>query len=95
MKSPVAVALIVCGALLVCAPPLSDHMTTSQMLIAQQTIAASERPMPGINLPTMSTEYRFGCFVLGAAMIIIAVIGSSVARKAPCQVAAAVPAERP
>jgi hypothetical protein len=81
VKSPVAVALIVCGALLVCAPPLSDHMLTSQMLVAQQTIAASATPMPGINLPSMSNEYRFGCFALGTVMILVAVAKSWSAQK--------------
>ena len=72
MKPSVAVALIVMGALLIMTPPASDYL--HQRLVVS-LMAKSETIR--VTLQGVMTEtYRFGCWIAGIAMILVAVVGS-------------------
>jgi len=72
MKTPIAVALIVMGALLVMTPALSDY------LFQRNTVELLSRPgVVNVSLAgQMSEIYRLGCWLTGSAMIGVAVLGS-------------------
>ena len=73
MKVPIAVSLIVGGTFIVAIPPLSDAwhaFLTAQIL---QHAAGTQ----SVNLEGgMPDLYRFGCWVLGAAMIGVSIFTS-------------------
>jgi hypothetical protein len=72
MKTPVAVTLIIMGALLVMTPVLADF-------IYQQNVVAvmTKSNVTGVSLAgLMSDNYRLGCWVTGTGMIGVAVLGS-------------------
>ena len=72
MKTPVAVTLIIMGALLVITPAIADFFY-------QRNIVAlmARSGVPGATLAgQMSEIYRFGCWLTGSAMIGIAVLFS-------------------
>jgi hypothetical protein len=73
MKSPVAVTLIIMGALLIMTPALAD------CLYARNLAAVMTRPeIASVNLEgKMSTLYRIGCWLAGSVMIGVAVLASA------------------
>ncbi len=72
MKTPVAVALIIMGALLIMVPVLSDYMHQRNVVeLLSQTNVTS------VNLiGQMRDLYRIGCWATGTGMIAIAVLSS-------------------
>lgn len=72
MKTPVTITIIIVGGLILVAPLLSDHFQRAQI------VAAMERPgVTSVQLqPTLSEEYRFGCWFVGGAMIAAAIVFS-------------------
>ena len=76
MKSSIAVTLIVVGALLVLSPAVADHLARAQIVEVM-----TEQKLTSVNLnpPPMSLPYRFGCWLAGSVMIVVAV-GSSRSR---------------
>jgi hypothetical protein len=77
MKTPIAVTLIVMGALLIMAPPLSDYLSQRNL------VAILSRPgITNASLGnTMGDLYHLGCWLTGTAMIGIAVLCSLFCRK--------------
>ena len=73
MKTPIAVTLIIVGGLLILAPPLTDYMARAQIV---STMSETQLTSVRLNPPPMSSEYRFGCYLAGCAMIVVAVIRS-------------------
>lgn len=74
MRHPIAIVLIFCGTLLVLAPPASDYLREREA-----TLLLRERSdFTQVRLATdaLSTEYRFGCWALGAAMIAVGIYGA-------------------
>lgn len=75
MKSGVAIALIIGGVVLIAMPPLSDVWQTSMIAWVMQ----SKHDNMSVALPgEMDGIYRFACWLMGAAMIGIAVVASVV-----------------
>jgi len=72
MKTPVAITLIIMGGLLVAAPIISDYLQRAQVA------AALGKPgVESVNLqPTLSSDYRLGCWIVGSAMVAAAVLFS-------------------
>ena len=76
MKTPIAVTLIIMGALLVMTPALSD-------LFYQRNVVAimARSGVTGVTLSgQMSDLYRFGCWLTGSGMVGIAVLGALFSR---------------
>ena len=73
MRYKIWIALIMCGTLLVLAPPISDYMASYQ--IANVLEAQKESQKINFIVTPMSGGYRFGCFLLGATMIGVGVFG--------------------
>ena len=74
MKSTVAITLIIGGIFVVALPPLSDAWHASMIAHVMQ---ANNNPNQSVSLPgVMEDAYRFGCWLLGAMMILVAVIAS-------------------
>lgn len=73
MRYKIWITLIVCGTLLVLAPPLSDYLSNYRLSL----LLVERKDFNSINfgLAPMSSEYRFGCWALGAAMILVGTIG--------------------
>jgi len=70
MKTPIAVALIISGALLVLAPAVSD-------LLYQRNVVTllTRSDVTGVTLSgLMSDLYRFGCWLTGTGMVAVAVL---------------------
>ena len=82
MKTPVAITLILIGGLLVAAPIFSDYFERQQLAAAISKPNVNEVRLG----PTLSTEYRFGCWFLGGVMVFSAVILSTFAGKRTGQV---------
>ena len=79
MKTPVAVTLIIMGALLVMVPALADY--THQRNVVE---LLSKTNVTSVNLiGQMSDEYRFGCWLTGTGMIVISVLRSLVKNSEP------------
>jgi hypothetical protein len=81
MKTPIAITLIIMGALLVMTPALSD------VLYQRNVVALMTRSgVTGVTLAgQMSERYRFGCWLTGSGMVGIAVLCSLFARKREAQ----------
>ena len=72
MKTPVAITLIIIGALLIMFPDLADCMHQRNLVEL-----LSKTNVTSVNLiGEMSGEYRFGCWLTGSAMVAIAVLRS-------------------
>lgn len=78
MKPAVAIALIVCGVVLFCVPAVSDHLIVHQIILLQafQAVADTSNGTLDTDAVCITDSYRAGCFFLGVAMIVLAVIGS-------------------
>ena len=72
MKPAVAVALILCGAILIVVPPLSNFFWGLNVTRLSEATHMVAMGLPG----QMGGEYQFGCFAGGAAMIGIAIYAS-------------------
>jgi hypothetical protein len=72
MKTPIAVALIIMGGLLIMTPAFSDF------LYQKNVVELMSRPgVVNVSLPLhMSDIYRFGCWLTGTGMIGVTVLGS-------------------
>lgn len=69
MKTPVAVTLIIVGGILILGPLLADHSARAQIVAVM-----TEQKLTSVSLnPTLSSEYRFGCWFAGSVMIAAAV----------------------
>jgi hypothetical protein len=77
MKTPVAVTLIIMGALLVMTPALSD------CLYQRNLVALMSHPgITSVNLDgKMDDLYRFGCWLTGSIMVGVAVLCSLFVRR--------------
>ena len=77
MKTPIAVTLIIMGALLVMTPVISDFF------YQRNVVALMNRSgVTGVTLAGQMTKfYRFGCWLTGSGMIGIAVLCSVFHRK--------------
>jgi hypothetical protein len=79
MKTPVAVTLIIMGALLIMVPVQADYMHQRNLVEVM-----NEREFMTVTLGgSMTTEYRFGCWATGSAMIAIAILRSLVKNSTP------------
>jgi len=75
MKTAVLITLIIGGIVVIALPPLSDAwraLLLTRMLEHGATSVNIEGEMPDL--------YRAGCMVVGAAMVLIAVVASFVPR---------------
>ncbi|WP_035613616.1 hypothetical protein [Haloferula sp. BvORR071] len=83
MKTPIAITLIVMGALLVMLPAFADMVYQHNLVTLMTSQAgATTASIDG----KMSDTYHFGCWATGSGMVIIAVL--SVLRGAKTQPAA-------
>jgi hypothetical protein len=73
MRYKIWLALIICGTIIVLAPPVSDYLANRGIL--EMLVERKDFNRVSLALPPMSTEYRFGCWGLGAAMILVGTIG--------------------
>jgi hypothetical protein len=78
MRYHIWMTLVMCGTLIVLAPPISDYLAGYQL----QKILSERKDIGNVNfglgtVGPMSENYRFGCWALGAAMIAVAVVGGS------------------
>ena len=76
MKTPIAVTLIIMGALLVMTPAISDFLYQRNVVALLNRTGATGVTLAG----QMSTFYRLGCWLTGSGMIGIAVLCSGFAR---------------
>jgi len=72
MKTPIAVTLIIMGALLVMTPVVADYFYQQNIVALMARSGVSGVTLAG----QMSEFYRFGCWLTGSGMIGIAVLGS-------------------
>lgn len=72
MKTPVAITLIIMGTLIVIAPVISDYF------FQRNLVELMSRPgITSVNLDGKMTDlYRIGCWGMGGAMILIAIVFS-------------------
>jgi hypothetical protein len=77
MKTPVAVALIVMGGMMILAPAVADHFARAQLVEVMTTRDLSNATLTP---DPMNSLYRFGCWVLGVAMVAVAVFTSRSAK---------------
>jgi hypothetical protein len=73
MRYKVWLTLIICGTIIVLGPSLSDYLINRQ--ISELLIQRKDFNSVSLGLAPMSSEYRFGCWALGAAMIFVGTIG--------------------
>ena len=73
MRYKIWIALIICGTFLVITPPLSDYLTNYR--ISQILVERTDFNSVNFGVSPMSSQYRFGCWALGAAMVLVGVIG--------------------
>jgi len=76
MKIEIALALIICGTILIAVPPASDYLHNQQVV---QVMVGKPEATSVVIGENMSQEYRLGCWFVGAAMIGVAVLASLVA----------------
>jgi hypothetical protein len=72
MKTPIAITLIVCGVIVVAIPSLWGGWNSLML-----SITLTHLTQPGsANMGEIPQLYQFGCWLLGAAMIAVAVASS-------------------
>jgi hypothetical protein len=76
MKTPIAVTLIIMGALLVMTPAISDALYQRNVVALMNRSGVTSVTLAG----QMSRFYRLGCWLTGTGMIGVAVLGSGFAR---------------
>ena len=75
MDPRIVVVLIVMGTLLVMTPPASDYLHGRNIALAADSAATESQGPWRIRLgERMSGEYRFGCWSLGAVMMMTGVV---------------------
>ena len=79
MKTPIAVTLIIMGALLIMTPPLADFLYQRNVLVLLARSGVTSATLAG----QMSELYRFGCWLTGSGMIAVAVLCSLAGRRQP------------
>jgi hypothetical protein len=77
MKTPVAVTLIIVGALLVMTPVLADFLYQRNVVALMAKSDLTSVILSG----QMSELYRFGCWFTGSAMVGVAVLCSGFSRR--------------
>jgi hypothetical protein len=77
MKTPIAVALIIMGGLLVMTPPLADYLHQRNVVALLSSLTSGRVTLEG----KMTDLYRFGCWFTGSAMIGVAVVCSLFGRR--------------
>jgi hypothetical protein len=73
MRYKIWIALIVCGTFLVIVPPVSDYLMNYR--VSQMLLERKDFNSVNLGVLPMSSQYRLGCWALGAAMILVGVIG--------------------
>lgn len=73
MKTPVAVTLIIMGALLVMTPALADYLHQRNLVALLSHPGITSANLEG----RMGDLYRFGCWLTGSVMMGVAVICST------------------
>ena len=76
MKTPVAVTLIIMGALLVMTPVLSDYAYQRNLVELMTQSNVTNVMLAG----KMEELYRFGCWLTGSVMVVVAVFASLMQR---------------
>jgi hypothetical protein len=79
MKTPIAVTLIIMGALLVMTPALADFLYQRNVVALLAQSGFERVTLAG----QMSDLYRFGCWLTGSGMVGVAVLSSLFSRKQP------------
>ena len=72
MKTPVAVALIIMGTVLILAPIGADYLfqrNLVSLLLKEQSISATV-------IPQLSTWYRVVCWLTGSLMVLVGALGA-------------------
>ena len=77
MKTPIAVTLIIMGALLVMTPALADFLYQRNVVALMAKSGVTSVTLAG----QMSELYRFGCWLTGSAMVGVAVLYSLFSRR--------------
>ena len=77
MKTPIAVTLIIMGALLVITPALADWLYQRNVIALLASGNIERVTLAG----QMSNLYRFGCWLTGTGMVSIAVLCSVFLRR--------------
>jgi len=77
MKTPIAVTLIIMGALLVMTPALADFFYQRNVIALMGRSGVTSVTLGG----QMSELYRFGCWVTGSVMVGVAVISALFSRR--------------
>jgi len=77
MKTPIAVTLIIMGALLIMTPALADFFYQRNVVALIANSGANHVTLAG----QMSELYRFGCWLTGTGMVGIAVLSSMFNRR--------------
>jgi hypothetical protein len=78
MKTPIAVTLIIMGALLVMTPALADFLYQRNVVALMARSGVTSVTLAG----QMSDLYRFGCWFSGSGMVAVAVLCSVFIRRA-------------
>jgi hypothetical protein len=77
MKTPIAVTLIVMGALLLMTPALADFLYQRNVVALMAKSGVTSVTLAG----QMSELYRFGCWLTGSGMVGVAVLCSLFCRR--------------
>jgi hypothetical protein len=77
MKTPIAVTLIIMGAVLAMTPALADFLYQRNVLALMAKSGVTSVTLAG----QMSELYRFGCWLTGSGMVGIAVLCSLFTRR--------------
>ncbi len=72
MKTPIAITLIIMGALLVMTPAFADMVYQHNVVTVM-----TQSGVTGVSLAgQMSELYRFGCWATGSGMVLVAVLSA-------------------
>ena len=77
MKTPIAVALIIMGAVLVMTPVLADFLYQRNVVALMAKSGVTSVTLAG----QMNDLYRFGCWLTGSGMVGVAVLCSLFSRR--------------
>jgi hypothetical protein len=77
MKTPVAVTLIIMGAVVVITPAISDFLFQHNLVAILSKPGITSANLDG----KMGDLYRIACWLTGSAMVATAILGSLVSRK--------------
>jgi hypothetical protein len=77
MKTPIAVTLIIMGALLIMTPALADFLYQRNVVALMSKSGVNSVTLAG----QMSAHYRFGCWLTGSGMVGVAVLSALFSRR--------------